>query len=142
MTARDPKTTATPMSGPFIVPSGRRRRAGSLAVAFALASLPRACARQSRTVAFVVDPCRRRLASRRTHARRRTFATRSSTSSRETNCGEDRPSHAARIDDVHRIFAISDLHTDSEANMQWLIDRCTLPAEQMPTKPPLDQTML
>ena len=29
------------------------------------------------------------------------------------------------LGDVRRIFAISDLHTDSVVNMQWLIDRCT-----------------
>eukprot|EP00562_Extubocellulus_spinifer_P010654 CAMPEP_0178499288 /NCGR_PEP_ID=MMETSP0696-20121128/15744_1 /TAXON_ID=265572 /ORGANISM="Extubocellulus spinifer, Strain CCMP396" /LENGTH=505 /DNA_ID=CAMNT_0020127975 /DNA_START=152 /DNA_END=1669 /DNA_ORIENTATION=+ len=29
------------------------------------------------------------------------------------------------LGDVRRIFAISDLHTDSAINMQWLTDRCT-----------------
>jgi len=30
-----------------------------------------------------------------------------------------------RIDNVRRIFAISDLHTDSEGNMEWLVERCS-----------------
>ena len=34
-----------------------------------------------------------------------------------------------RIDNVRRIFAISDLHTDSSDNMQWLVDRCCIAAD-------------
>ena len=110
---------------------------------FCGASLCFVCDSKSSTAAaYVVQPHSGRRRVRQTHVlhsdnlskrsdKPRHWYLPTSTSLCSSNEGDGFPPRihdddsSRRIDNVRRIFAISDLHTDSLENMQWLVDRCT-----------------